>query len=270
MRIKSIMVPLCVAAIGGAAVAQLDWAFISTAGDPDPVTAFDLSNPGASNTNIGFVDGNFNRSMDFYSFDAFYYFVSTDALNDPGDRGLWRWDNGVNTQLTTIGFSDSGDGDGTYSNGTYYVSVDDGDATSGDSIYAFSNLNGAVTFTEIGETGLTQLIGLAIDPTDGTMYGYDSATESLYTISTTDGTPTLVGASGMTLGAIGGMDFNANGSTLLLSSGDDLFTVSTSDGLLASAGNIGLNSSALSFRVPTPGAAAILGAGGLLVLRRRR
>lgn len=270
MRINRIAMPVCLCALGAGAQAQLNWGVISTVGDPDPVTVFDLANPGASNMTLGFVDGNFNRSMDFDSYNSFYYFVSTDALNDPGDRGLWRWDNGVNTQLTTIGFSDSGDGDGTYYNGRYYVSVDDGDATSGDSIYEFSNLGGAVTITEIGETGLSQLIGLAIDTTTGLMYGYDSSTEALYSISTTDATATLIGASGMSLGAIGGMDFSADGSTLLLSSGDDLFKVNVADGTLSSAGNVGLNTSALSYRVPAPGGAALLAVAGALGLRRRR
>jgi hypothetical protein len=93
------------------AMAQLDWGVISTIGDPDPVTAFDLANPGGSNTPLGHVDGNFNRGMDFDSPDSFYYFVSTDALNDPNDRGLWYWNNNVNTQLFHTPFSDGGDGD---------------------------------------------------------------------------------------------------------------------------------------------------------------
>lgn len=270
MRTRCILLSSCLVSALGVANAQQNWGVISTSGDPDPVTIFDLNNPGASNSTLGFVDGNFNRGMDFDSFNSFYYFVSTDTLNDPGDRGLWRWDNGVNTQLTTIGFSDSGDGDATYYNGRFYVAVDDGDATSGDSIYVFSNLGGAVTFTEVGETGLSQLIGLAIDTTTGDMYGYDSSTEGLYSISTSDGMASLIGSSGMSLGAIGGMDFSADGSTLLLSSGDDLFKVNPLDGMLTAAGNVGLNTSALSYRVPTPGAAALLGIGGLMGLRRRR
>lgn len=257
---------------GPAAFADLDWGFISTAGDPDPVTVFDLASPGASNQTLGFVDGNFNRGMDFNSPDSFYYYVSTDALNDPGDRGLWYWDNGVNTQLFNTPFSDSGDGDATLSNdlGRFFISTDDGDGTSGDSIYAFDNLNGAVTFTEIGETGLTQLIGIAMDPVSGLIYGYDSSTEALYTISPFDATPTLVGASGLSLGAIGGMDFNADGSVLLLAVAGDLYTVNTSDGSLTSAGDVILNTSALSFRnIPGPSALALLALAGLRPRRRR-
>jgi hypothetical protein len=107
-----------------------------------------------------------------------------------------------------------------------------------------------VTFTEIGETGLSLLIGIAMDPISGLLYGYDSGTEALYTISTLDATPTLVGGSGQVIGAIGGMDFSADGATLLLADADDLFIVDKANGTMTSAGNVGLNVSALSFRVP--------------------
>jgi hypothetical protein len=257
-----------------AAMAQNDWGFISTAGDPDPITSFDLTNPGGSNVLMGNVDGNFNRGMDFDTFNSFYYFVSTDSLNDPGDRGLWYWNNGVNTQLAGISFSDSGDGDMSLSNdfSRVFITVDDGDATSGDSLYVYDNLGGAITLTEIGETGLSQIMGLAMDPLSGLLYGYDSSTEGLYTISTTDATPTLVGLSGESIAAIGGMDFSADGQTLLLADdGDLLFRVNKNNGLMTSAGDVGLNVSALSYRnVPTPGAIALLGVAGLISRRRRR
>ena len=261
-----------VAALAGTAAADLDWGFISTSGDPDPVTAFDLADPGNSNVNLGFVDGNFNRGMDFNSQNSFYYFVSTDSLNDPGDRGLWYWDNNVNTQLTTIGFSDSGDGDATLSNdyGSLFVTVDDGDGIDGDSLYVFSDLGGANSFTEIGETGLSQFIGIAMDPVSGLLYGYDSGTEALYTISTADASVAMVGASGLGLGAIGGMDFSADGSTLLLTVAGELYTVDKTNGQLTFAGDTTLNTSALSYRVPAPGSLVLLGLGGLALARRRR
>jgi hypothetical protein len=253
-------------------MADLDWGFISTAGDPDPVTAFDLADPGNSNVGLGFVDGNFNRGMDFNSQNSFYYFVSTDSLNDPGDRGLWYWDNNVNTQLATIGFSDSGDGDATLSNdfNSLFVTVDDDDGIAGDSLYVFNDLGGANSFTEIGETGLSSLIGLAMDPVSGLLYGYDSGTEALYTISTADGSVTLIGESGESLGAIGGMDFSADGSTLLLAVAGNLYTVDKTNGLLTGAGDVELNTSALSFRVPGPSSLALLALGGVALGRRRR
>jgi len=252
--------------------ADLDWGIISTSGDPDPVHVFDLANPGASNVLLGMTQTNNNRGMDFYSRDAFYFFVSTDSLNQPGERGLWKWDNNVTTQLFNTPFSDSGDGDATLSNdfSRYYVTVDDGDATTGDSLYAFDNLNGAVTFTEIGETGLTTLFGIAMDPVSGVLYGVNGADDSLYTISTTTGAPTLVGPVGNTLGAIGGMDFSADGSTLLLSDAGELFKIDKATGLGTIVGDTTRNDSALSYRVPEPSSLSLVALAGLVNLRRLR
>jgi len=256
----------------GSAVAQ-EWGVISTAGDPDPVTGFDLADPIGSQVNLGFVDGNFNRGMDFDSPDSFYYYVSTDVLNDPDDRGLWRFDNGVNTQLFIAPFSDAGDGDASLSadGSTFYITVDDQDGIAGDSLYAFTNLGGTPTFTEIGETGLGQFMAIAAHPTTGVLYGYESETESLYTISTVDGSVTLIGASGENVAAIGGMDFSADGSTLLLADdGDQLFTVDITNGAFTPAGALNINVSALSFRVPTPGTVSLIAGAALIAARRRR
>lgn len=270
MKGTSILAALAVFSCAPAALATNDWAFISTAGDPDPITSFDLANPGASNVGIGFVDGNFNRGMDFNTANSFYYYVSTDSLNQPGDRGLWYWNSGVNTQLFNTPFSDSTDGDATLSNdmSKFYVTTNDG--SGGHSLYAFDNLNGAVTFTNLGNTGLTNLIGLAMDPISGLLYGYDSGTEGLYTINTSNGQASLVGFSGLSLGAIGGMDFSADGSTLLLSQGSNLYRVNKADGVLTNVGNVGLNTSALSYMaVPAPASLALLAMAGVFNRRRR-
>lgn len=263
---------LFVIGAGNTAFAQLDWAVISTTGDPDPVTAFDLNNPGVSNVVIGNVDGNFNRGMDFYSYNAFYYYVSTDSLNQPGDRGLWRWDNNVNTQLFNTPFNDAGDGDATLNPAAtrLYVTTDDGDATAGDSLYAFDNLNGAVTFTEIGETGLTQLFGLAMNPITGVMYAVNGGDDSLYTLDPATAAPTLIGAVGVPLGAIGGMDFSADGQTLVMSNAGALYKIDTTTGLGTFIGDTTLNDSAISARIPEPSSLSLLAAAGIFGLRRRR
>ena len=273
MRVATAAIAAVVLPLGAAARAQnLDWGIISTTGDPDPVHAFDLAAPGTSNVQLGLVQTNNNRGMDFFSRDQFYFFVSTDALNQPGERGLWRWDNGVTTQLFNTPFSDAGDGDATLSNdfSRFYVTVDDGDATAGDSLYVFDNLGGSVTFTEIGETGLTQVFGLAIDPVSGVMYGVNGGDDSLYTINPTTGAPTFVGAVGVTLGAIGGMDFSADGQTLLLSNAGALFRIDKTTGLGTAAGDTTRNDSALSYRVPEPGSLSLLALGAVFTLRRRR
>jgi hypothetical protein len=254
-------------------LADLDWGIISTTGDPDPVHAFDLANPGGTIVQIGSVQSNNNRGMDFLTRDFFYYFVSTDALNSPGERGLWKWDNGTITQLFNTPFSDAGDGDATLSpDGTkFYVTVDDQDATVGDSLYVFENLNGVTTFTEIGETGLTQLFGLAMDPITGQLFAANGSDDSFYKIDVSNGAPTLIGAVGNALGAIGGMDFSADGQTLLLSDAGELLIINPATGVGTPAGDTTRNDSALSHRppVPEPASLSLLALAAITGLRRR-
>ena len=260
-----------IGAASNVAAQSLDWGIISTGGDPDPVHAFDLAAPGASNVQLGLTQTNSNRGMDFFSRDSFYYFVSTDALNQVGERGLWRWDNGVATQLATTPFSDGSDGDATLSrdNARFFVTVNDQDATTGHSLYAFDNLSGTPTFTEIGETGLPSVFGIAIDPVSGVMYAVNGGDDSLYTINTTTGAPTRIGAVGVALGAIGGMDFSADGQTLLLSNAGALFRIDKATGLGTAAGDTTRNDSALSYRVPEPASLSIVALGAVMALRRR-
>ena len=65
---------------------------------------------------------------------------------------------------------------------------------------------------------------LAMDPLGGTLYAAHGGDDSLYKLDITTGAPTLVGPVGNALGAIGGMDFSADGQTLLLSDAGELLT----------------------------------------------
>ena len=231
--------------------AQNNWAVIATPGSPDTVSTFDLANPGGTLNELGNVATNFNRGMDYFAADSFYYYVSTDTLNEPGDRGLWSWVNGVNTQIASVEFSDATNGDATWDEATsrFYVVVDDQDDTVGDSLYVWENIDSSPTFTEIGETGVSAFIGLAIDPSDGTLYGYDSLDDILYTIDTTTGAVTEVGESGVAVSTVGGMDFNADGSTLVCTASTVVYTVDKSTGAFTEVGNTGLNTTTVAFIV---------------------
>jgi hypothetical protein len=261
-----VSVVVCAALATGAMAAD-DWGFISTAGSPDTAYTFDLTSPAAI-TPLGPVDGNFNRGMDFDSPDSFYYYVSTDALNDPGDKGLWYWKNGVNTQLFANSFVDGTDGDLALSNDgdKAYITVDEGDDVA---LWVYEGLiSGSITLTKVGLTGLgTNFPGLAMDPRDGKLYGMNG-NDSFYQIDTTSGAAALIGAAGSTINAIGGMDFTPDGSTLLFADGSDEFLkIDPTTGVGSPSGDTPQNISALSFRVPEPASALML--LGLALLRRR-
>jgi hypothetical protein len=66
------------------------------------------------------------------------------------------------------------------------------------------------------------------------------------------------------------MDFSADGGILLLADDNDtLFLIDTSDGSMTPAGDVGLNVSAMSYRVPEPMTVAVLALVGVGLLRRR-
>ncbi len=256
------------ALLSSSALAAQDWGFISTVGDPDPVTYFDLADPAGSQTPAGFVDGNFNRGMEFFSPDEFYYVVTTDALNDPDDRGLWVWKENTNTQLFVNPFSDSSDGDIALSGDgdTLFWLLDDGSPT--DTLYKYEGLiSGNISLTRIGETGVTGGRGLAMQAGTGKLFMIDSSTDELYTVSTTDGSSASIGALGVNVGSIGSMDFGGDG-TLVHSDGGELYSIDLTSGAATALGDLGTNAAALSFRVPEPATGALL-ALTLLFVRRR-
>ena len=214
-------------ASGGA----FDWAFIQDG----LVRTFDPAAPGGALPLFASGLGSWNTGLDFYDSARFYYYKSLGS-----QRGLWHFDSVTNVNtlvLSTASLvpSSINDGDVTYHNGRVYVSLVDEPGT-GFSLYAFDNLDGVVTKTDIGSTGLGQLMGITVHPLTSVLYGWNSFDDSLYTISTTDATPTLVGPGGFNLTTIGGMDFSEDGSQLLILSLDSLYLADTSDGSLAFAG----------------------------------
>ena len=227
---------------------QTNWTVISIIGDPDPVSTIDLFSPMGSELQIGNVSTNFTRGMDYFAPDSFYYYASTDDLNAPGERGLWSWVNGVNTQLATVNFNDTSGGDAAWDAATsrFYVLVNDGDNEEGDSLYVWENIDTSPTFTEIGETGILAFNALAVSPTSGVLYAYDSASEALYTINKDDASTEFIGASGFSLSNVGGMDFSADGETLALVADTSVFTVNTATGILTLQGAVSINCSAIA------------------------
>ena len=208
-----------------------EWAFIQEG----LVYSFDLAAPGepAQIFASGLCCG--NRGLDFCDPFHFYRYKSNGA-----ERGLYFYDaihNAGTLVYSTVSLpSTSNDGDVAYHNGRVYVTHYKNEQPFGWYLYAFANLDGDVTMTEIGSVGGGQLIGLAVHPQTGVLYGYNSGNDSLFTISTTDATATLVGRSEVNLSNIGGMDFNTDGSQLVILSFDTLYLADTSDGSLTMVG----------------------------------
>ena len=59
----------------------------------------------------------------------------------------------------------------------------------------------------------------------------------------------MIGGSGLSLASVGGMDFNADGSTLVLTAGNEVYTVDRKTGGLFLVGNVGQNTTAVAFNL---------------------
>jgi hypothetical protein len=83
------------------------------------------------------------------------------------------------------------------------------DASPGD-LLDIDPLTGAASV--IGSTGVTSTPSLATDPTTGVVYmGTGAGDPRLFTVNPVDGSSTLVGDTGLGAAAVGGMDFDSDG-----------------------------------------------------------
>ncbi|MEM9559504.1 MAG: hypothetical protein AAF995_04300 [Planctomycetota bacterium] len=250
----------------GLAAAQGSWTAVSITGSPDPIIQFDLGNPGGSQVQIGTTNGNFNRGFDWADQNTAYYHVPTDLLNNPGDRGIYRYDalSNTSTQIFAFGFDDSGAAGGAYANGSYWFNADEGN---GDTLFRYDI--GSGTLNTLGATGLTGIQGLAVDAA-GRIVAIDTD-DNLYELDGSSGASSLVGNLGIDVNAIGGLDYSADGQLVALTDFGLLYAVDDTTGAAGTFfGDLAFNGSTLSFRVPTPGAAGVLALGGLVAARRRR
>lgn len=252
----------------GLAAAQGSWTAVGVTGDPDPLYSFDLSDPAGSLAQFGTLAGNFNRGFDWSDQNTAYFHVSTDTLNDPGDAGIYRYDamSNTSTQLAAFGFSDNGTGGGAYYDGGYWLTIDDG--TGGDSLYRYDLGSGMMA--KIGDTGLTNVQGVAIDDA-GRIFAIDTGRDALFELSSTNGSAGIVGMLGINASAVGGLDFGPGGTLVAVTDFGNLYEIDASTGAAGTFfGSTGVNVSALAYRVPTPGAMGVLALGGLVAARRRR
>ena len=128
------------------------------------------------------------------------------------------------------------------------------------------------TATPVGVPTPFQVItGLAFDPTIGTLFGVDIVTDDLVTIDRGTGAATTVGPTGFD--ELKGLTFDPTSGTLfgVDNTTGELVTIDPTTAAATVVGATGFrNIQGLAFAVPTPGAAAVLGLGGLFAARRRR
>ncbi len=150
------------------------------------------------------------------------------------------------------------------SSDTYYGVADGGSSD----LFSF-NFNTGVT-TAIGAIGTTSIVSLAWDPVLGSLVVTNDGGE-LFTVNETNANTTLVGSMGVNNPF--GIEYNPTDGGLYVHSADRdaIFRVNR-----ATAGLTLMNTvddatfaTGLAF-VPAPGAAAVLGLGGLALARRRR
>ncbi len=161
------------------------------------------------------------------------------------------------------------------------LSVDPTDETfyvnDGTTLYTLNTTSGALTVVGLFGTGLLN-IDIAID-SNGNMFGHDIGADNLLSIDKTTGAATIIGPTGFAANFAQGMDFDFATDTLYA-------TVYTGGGtgayvsfdLTTGAGTTIASTTpwnaememAIASAIPEPTSMALLGLGGLAMLRRRR
>ena len=109
--------------------------------------------------------------------------------------------------------------------------------------------------------GGTMLLGLATNGANA---------DQLVSFNVSTGAATVIGATGTNAGSVAGLAHAFLGGAWYMTDGSTLFSLDSATGAATQIGAHGVTGfSGLAF-VPTPGAAILLGLGGLVVARRRR
>lgn len=184
------------------------------------------------------------------------------ALTGSGDQFVINTASGASSLLVDATFGVP-EGSVAFNNGTAYTTI-------------FENLHAwtGAAWQQLGPSGLAP--GADISGLD---FGADgllglvtngAAPDQLVSFNLATGAATVIGPTGTNAGSVGGLAYGFLGSAWYMTDGAALYSLDAATGAASLVGAHGVGGfSGLAF-VPTPGAAALLGLGAMLAVRRRR
>ena len=153
------------------------------------------------------------------------------------------------------------------STGTLYGAS--GGGTTAGNFYTINTSTGVASF--VGNSGLTSFTNIGYHAGLDVMFATNSGTDSFYTIDRATGAATLVGPL-LNAANPNGLAYNASNGLLYMidNNTDMLYSMNLNTGEAVAIGSTGTGNLLGLVWVPSPGAAALLGMGGLVASRRRR
>lgn len=262
------MIACSVLALFVSAATAQEFVAVNISPSPDEIVKFDVETPGDS-TFVQTVPANFIRGLEMDSETTGWFVASSSISGSP--TGFYRIEDGGATQIAPIPFdNNSGSGGMTFGPGNQflYYALNDGDTNS------LWQIDFAGNFTLIGQVSSTvdtdiDINGLAFDESTGSLFALDAQADALMRVDLETLEATPVGNLGLSVSAIGGMDFALDDSGLFAASTfGDFYRIDPVTGQGTLLGDLGFNTSAIA-AIPEPASIVLLGLAGLALLRRR-
>jgi hypothetical protein len=232
--------------------------------NPDALRAIETTTPALGGPVLAPLAGNFVRGVDMDSATTGYYLCTSNISTSP--VGFYRYDNGVSTQVAPLDASvrstlecgltlDQNNTKLYYARGV--SNVDDELHTL--SFAGVFTLVGSITIPGVATPPGSAILGIAVDPATGVMYGVDTSGDQLITIDPATGAGTVVGPLGVAVAAIGALDVDqASGELVLFAdpTSTKVYTVNKATGAATIVGSLPFGTSGAA-SVPVAGCDSI-------------